>query len=296
MNVPSHLTAQLDRCTVQVHGEDGFVGSGVFVTPDVVLTCAHVVLKAESECRIIWRGQPYAVIDGPDLFPPPEHDVFDSYPFPDLAVLRLAEPFGHPCARLGTEEPPIGSRVYASGFSRQTLTSGTALDGLLVEVAAHSGELLRVKHDQIYRGLSGSPVLDVASDRVCGLVKATRDEFDERGGWIIPATAFPRYLPSLVEENRTYHEAGPPWDQVLSPPSLRKLFEAQRKAAEAMPYQLTGAPRVNLANVYVRQQLGQRAEDRDEGGARDEGGDRDLRKFARWFPKVVPGSASDIRW
>ena len=62
MIVPQHLVAQLDRCTVQVHGEDGFAGSGVFAAPGVVLTCAHVVIAAESACSIVWQER---------LLPPP---------------------------------------------------------------------------------------------------------------------------------------------------------------------------------------------------------------------------------
>ena len=284
MIVPQHLVAQLDRCTVQVHGEDGFAGSGVFAAPGVVLTCAHVVIAAESACSITWQGQTFAAAGVPELFPPPGYGSNDSYPFPDLAVLRLANPPSHPCARLGTEGPPIGSHVYASGFSTRTLTDGTAPDGLLVQVAAQSGEFLRVKHDQIYGGLSGSPVLDVATDRVCGLVKATRDQGDERGGWIIPATAFPRYLQSVLEANRAYQRAGPTWDQLLPPQALpmtlRDLFKAQRKAAEEMPYQLIGAPRVNLADIYVRQQLDQRAKDSDREKDRDTDKDSDSKKHS----------------
>ena len=130
MSIPQHMVAHLQHCTVAVYGSDGFTGSGVWVMPSVVLTCAHVVHAAQAPCQVSWQGQYYALDHDPDLFPPPSGRWDDSYPFPDLAVRRIRNPPAHPSAQLAMEDPPIGAQVYAAGFSTQTLSGGTAPDGV----------------------------------------------------------------------------------------------------------------------------------------------------------------------
>ena len=75
-----------------------------------------------------------------------------------------------------------------------------------------------------------------------------------------------------------HHGTGPTWnqlpDRLAMPDHLRALLRAQRRAAEAMPYRLTGAPRVDLSTIYVRQRLGQRSAGKDRDRERDRAGDR----------------------
>ena len=54
------LEALLQACTVQIlfPGLDGW-GTGFFVAPDLVLTCAHVVKDlGDGEARLRWQQQP----------------------------------------------------------------------------------------------------------------------------------------------------------------------------------------------------------------------------------------------
>ena len=74
------LEALLRRCTVRVEQGQGH-GTGFFVAPGRVVTCAHVVETTDAQTApvtIYWQGQTYrAHIE----------KIFAS-PYPDLALLR----------------------------------------------------------------------------------------------------------------------------------------------------------------------------------------------------------------
>jgi len=70
----------LRSCTVRIKA--GTIGTGFFVAPGLILTCAHVVKKAKSEelpINIHWKDQDYPV-QVKSLLP-------DTYP--DLALLSV---------------------------------------------------------------------------------------------------------------------------------------------------------------------------------------------------------------
>jgi S1-C subfamily serine protease len=100
------LEALLRRCTVRVEQGQGH-GTGFFVAPGLVVTCAHVVETTDSQTTpvpIYWQGQTYrAHIE----------KIFAS-PYPDLALLRT-ELQEHPCVYLHTAitlDDPLYSFSY----------------------------------------------------------------------------------------------------------------------------------------------------------------------------------------
>jgi hypothetical protein len=189
----------LESCTVEIHGAR-FAGTGFFVGPGTVLSCAHVLRDAGPTPRIVWAGQELTVsavslvpADGPNL---------PFFGFPDLAVVAVEEDPAHGVLWLGQNDPVAGDSLVARGFSRHTLEDGVHRDGLIVTVAGPSARFLRVKDDQIVRGLSGSPLMDPSTGLVRGIVKASRQMADERGGWIIPVSAIRQYLPAEFAANQ----------------------------------------------------------------------------------------------
>ena len=83
--------------------------------------------------------------------------------------------------------PAIDSKVVCFGYSGRTPQRGVAPDSVVLQVAAASGgELVKVQQGEIPAGMSGSLALDLDSQRVCGIVKASLDADAPRGGWIIP--------------------------------------------------------------------------------------------------------------
>jgi hypothetical protein len=95
---PNPLLRLLGRCVVAVHAGENFRGTGFFVAPGEVLTCAHVV-QAREDLVVEWEAGsfPATVVKAlPDLEPGDRRAGF--YPLPDVALLQLdARPADHPC-------------------------------------------------------------------------------------------------------------------------------------------------------------------------------------------------------
>src|SRR4029453_15307503 len=110
-----------------VHAGDTF-GTGFFVAPGEVLTCAHV-LHGAGEITVAWEDGSSAATLKTAL---PAIDVGDPaaafYPFPDVALLQLANPpEGHHCVRLATAEPVAGQQpdlLHLDGFTKGERAAG----------------------------------------------------------------------------------------------------------------------------------------------------------------------------
>jgi S1-C subfamily serine protease len=86
------LPALLRRCVVRIEGDGRFRGTGFFVAPGEVLTCAHVVHGAD-EIKARWAGGPplpaTVVKSLPTLAVGDPDSAF--YPLPDVALLVLMD-------------------------------------------------------------------------------------------------------------------------------------------------------------------------------------------------------------
>ncbi|MFF1897383.1 trypsin-like peptidase domain-containing protein [Streptomyces sp. NPDC058206] len=183
------LDALLLRATVRIGPEstpDTLWGSGFFVAPGWVLTCAHVLHPArESEevgpLRVRGHGRldararlAYWLGGGTD-------------PEQDLALIRVTGAGDHACVRLTDRyDAPLsvtahGWRVPSSGvpqrWNGQTDCNGR--DG------AHG--LTLAPQVEIPHGASGGPLFDRQRGAVAGVVKARRREKD--GGLAVAVTA-----------------------------------------------------------------------------------------------------------
>lgn len=198
MSLRPELLSLLDDCLVQVTTAEGF-GTGFFVTPQHVLTCAHVV-AGTTEVDLRWRGDR---LTGHTVTTIPQRPGMpgEFYPLPDLAVITT-DARDHPWVALGGEPAPR-ARVTARGFSRRTPSSGEALDICPLDVAGPVAEVgcLSVTGGPIPEGMSGGPVVDEATGLVCGLVKASRDPEAALGGWVVSVQAMRHHLPQVVTEN-----------------------------------------------------------------------------------------------
>ncbi len=182
-----------------------FWGSGLLVAPGWVLTCAHVLVRRDSLGRRHWAADgvigvrigervvpgavvyampsPRTVTQGWDPGDEREYEIF-----PDLALIRLAEPVEHGCAWLSDRAiPPVSRTVAALGWrrSREELWSW---DGTCDIVGNDGTHVFRLGPDsEIPAGVSGSLVVDLAHGRVVGVVKARRRNRD--GGKAVRLTA-----------------------------------------------------------------------------------------------------------
>ncbi|MEU6896308.1 serine protease [Streptomyces sp. NPDC046557] len=209
-------------------------GSGFLVSEDTVVTCAHVVQSCEA-VSVSVQGR---TIDAEVVRMVPESGgENDIYEFPDLAELRLCQRLPGIGVWLGEKGPLQGGEVAVHGFNEQALEAGVQRGTLRLVVAGPDGQFVRLQGDQVVQGFSGAPVLDVRTGRVCGVLKASRDEQYDLGGWLIPVDAVRSHFPELAERNDRAHRPGTPWCDVALERSRRQtaLFghfgPARRRAA-----------------------------------------------------------------
>jgi hypothetical protein len=184
---------QLRELTVHVVA-GASVGSGFFVGPGLVLTCAHVLRSVTSgtTLKVVWKGQSYSA------------DVRKMQPeccdpgvavLPDIALLAISMR-DHPRAEIGDECAP-GQDVYAYGYPAAKPDG----DPLLGRCEGTDGRgLLKFRDTMVDHGMSGAPLLNRCTGTVCGMVKATRDKDWPVGGFAVPGDVLRRFLTPPANE------------------------------------------------------------------------------------------------
>jgi len=247
------LAALLSRCVVRIDCDGVFRGSGFFVTPAEVLTCAHVVHGATA-ISVAWDAGRSAAVIVEKL---PRLDIGDArerfFPFPDVALLRLANPAGgQPCVLLEPTLPAAGAAADVLRLAAWTADE-YAPDSVVLTSATFESEgplfpdgdlLLKLKNGQVARGFSGGPLLNMRTGGVCGLVDSTRNARSALGGFGVPLTGFLGSLPGLMSRNRECHVGDMRWREAFrretelaaeragrwaALPLLRPLLEVRRE-------------------------------------------------------------------
>ncbi|MEU7278479.1 serine protease [Streptomyces sp. NPDC045431] len=228
----TEVTELARRHAVAVQLGSRFAGSGFLLTSDLAVSCAHVVADAPHEVGIEIGGRRYGAAAVECL--PARPGGGDYYAFPDLALIRLTEPVpGLDGVWLAEHAPAPGSMVLALGYSTYTTEVGPAVDSLHLRVTGQSGPMLRVADDWVVPGMSGALVLDPASGRVCGMVKATRDQDGVQGGWIVPCEVLAEHTAERLA-GAAGHRPGTRWFDLASGRAAlsRTLFGTQDPVAE----------------------------------------------------------------
>ncbi|MER5882922.1 trypsin-like peptidase domain-containing protein [Streptomyces sp. NPDC001941] len=253
------LQGLLEDCRVRVSGPTH--GTGFFVAPGLVVTCAHVAgATAGAEVPVHWRGREHAgVVLAASPAPAGPRGL---WPFPDLAVVRVPEVAGHPCVWLEDSEPPSGSEVTVVGYSDvygQGLSERTAELTRRGSEGPHGARMTGLVGGEVNRGLSGGPALNHGTGGVFAVVKATRKPDSTMGGVGTPVGAL-RLLDAdvyreLVRAHDLFHAGDPRW---------AVLADRVRRPEEDGPYDLTRAESRHLLALI--------AELRDRGHPTGHGG------------------------
>src|SRR5438094_584042 len=102
----------------------------------------------------------------------------------------------------------------------------------LTDVAGSSGVtdlVLRARTVPI--DLDGAPLLNERTGGVCGVLRLTRDETKDLGGYAVPIEILSARSPVLMRQNRAYHDAHPrEWFDLLPPDQKRALIDARAGA------------------------------------------------------------------
>ncbi len=204
------LEELLKSCTVKISIPDqGGWGTGFFVAPGLILTCAHVVRKAvDKQVNIFWPFQ------NQDLSATVKK-MFDDGKTLDIALLTLAEPWpNHPCVLLDEASVAIGQKLYSYGYLKSYSNAAPVYstnEGLTGDIPP----LLKFQAGQIEAGLSGAALIDLNTDKVCGMVKETRDPNLDMGGGAVPTQVILEKIPWLKELQQQFHQQDDRWTSLL---------------------------------------------------------------------------------
>lgn len=250
----ARLKRLADDCTVAIPAAGVVGGSGFFVGPGLVITCAHVVAArdgaAASTALVEWRGEQRS---GQVHAVPPKAGPDDLWAFPDLCLIELTPPPGQPWVVLG-ELDAGDTRVYLGGFNnvydRRTprLQRKSARIDEPQDLAG--GSVWQLADCELAPGMSGGPVLDLASGTVCAVVKTQRKPGTTMGGLAIPAQAIRDAFPDVWRGNGEASADTRLW---------RNLRDAVRNIADPLDARLNQAERQEL--IGAASQLGLRLPD-----------------------------------
>ena len=206
----------LQNCTVRLNS-NGRQGTGFFVAPGLILTCAHVVkgkYDKSDEIDVFWASssQSYTA----------QIKNLKSDNDSDLALLKLnCDGLEHPYVCLDDSYPELKDKLYTFGYPKDH--SGG--DSLTLDYEGKSSNndntlSLKLKDGQVQEGFSGSPLLNFRTGNICGIVDISRNTGNNLGGRAIPTTQILEEITELSaislelnQQNLKWQEARQKWKE-----------------------------------------------------------------------------------
>ncbi len=202
------LDQLLKACTVKIEISRGKnYGTGFFFAPKLILTCAHVIKKPVGEFVEIL----------PDGYAHPiqaqiKHCFSKEI---DLAILQTHVEDSFPCVYLGTEIQPR-DLCYTYGYTDDKgFPEG---DPVTLECEGITGgaiQQIKLKGGQVRPGLSGSPLLNQSTGKVCGVIKFSRERSSDLGGGAVPVDFVLSEFPTLENLHNDFHKFDTRWSELL---------------------------------------------------------------------------------
>ncbi|MGH3869418.1 MAG: S1 family peptidase [Pseudonocardiaceae bacterium] len=164
---------ELRRHVVRVDNDDGPQGTGFFVAPGWVLTCAHVVKDADRLSLVpAGGGSPIpGVVEARSAPHAGGRSAF--WPFPDLALVSTSLT-DHPCVLLDPRGPLEGE-CHAWGYpEREDYIEPTGSPASFLFEGVEGDDYLKLKAGQAAPGLSGAPLVCPGRRAVVGAASRGR--------------------------------------------------------------------------------------------------------------------------
>ncbi len=218
------LKELLSRCTVRVQLDSGH-GTGFFVAPGVILTSFHVVQNAIAGNAAVTA----TTFDNRTLNASIREDGYRGPGGPDIALLDV-EVDDLPTVIFDLDPVPGEARLVTGGYPSDSAVPYQTR--LLRSGGEQNYELdrdgerrpsLRLLDEQVIGGMSGSPVLNIETGFVAGIIRLTLDDRYPLGGFATPMSSVLRELPAL---RTAFVRPGPTakeWTALLGPVHLKKF-------------------------------------------------------------------------
>ncbi|WP_073069742.1 S1 family peptidase [Phormidesmis priestleyi] len=207
-------------CTVRIKTSRE-KGTGFFVAPGKILTCNHVLEVAkDNEIEIYWKDKKFTAEDIEKI------DRVESKER-DLALLTISH-MEHPCAYLDREADPH-DQLYSYGFPDE---GGFSISPTCEGKSKH-GQFLTIKHESIRHGLSGAPLLNRRTWKVCGIIKSRRkadlilNVLEVVGGQAIPTKVIFDQWIGLESEHDGFHYRDTRWRSLI-PRAIGEIIFGRR--------------------------------------------------------------------
>lgn len=195
----TYITKLLQKCTLRVSVGGGH-GTGFFVAPQLIITCAHVVASANSETiNVFWQSQNQHYNACLEKILREDHL--------DLAILKLNTPdLNHPCINFESLSPQLNDDLFSYGYPQDYPDGDSATFKYEGESFKGNSPLYKLKGGQANYGASGSPLLNQRTGKVCGILNISRNPNMDLGGRAVPVTIIFAQFPELAELNQRFHQ------------------------------------------------------------------------------------------
>jgi tetratricopeptide (TPR) repeat protein len=245
----------LERCTVRLWSpEKRKFGTGFFVAPGRIVTCAHVTGQRTAQRQLLsveWGDKTLsaALIK---LFPDP---CPSDQIFPDVALLELIEDVEHPVVLIDPDFAK-GDPISSWGFS-DLRPGGESIYGSCEGSGKydHSAQthLIKFKETQIRPGISGAPLLNERTAAVCGMIKRTRDSEVDAGGLAVRGELLLELLQEPLGDESTQKMHASAWlDARRAADTTFQQYLAALKGYTSSAYRALPLPNgLGIDDVYV---------------------------------------------
>lgn len=176
-------------------------GTGAFIGANTLLTCAHVVGRRGTSCRVHFKEN---VVDGVVrerlMF---ESELQSEPRYPDLAIVELNVAMAHGVIALApSDREAIKPCVYGFPIDRDGITelqTPIIIGGPAYTGVSGAAQLLNISDGILRPGMSGAPLLDVDGE-VVGIASYARDYSEPLGGYAIPASTIRTFLVRFFDQ------------------------------------------------------------------------------------------------